>query len=309
MIPHSYWLPNGTIQLTIQNDSESTTSISGGDTITIPLRESDLATGSYTYTGTITGKQPGPIQIEASTTSELSDAPPTRTEARATPTATGTPQTIERTPTEEETPVVPSILGPPVVYVPETPVQNAPKCCVITGITITNRSNERVFYILNGSYVSGMSPPADQWVEPGESRTFKGDFGECVRIEAIANRGEDEDGKPLTGVFIDQTVCCKDILTGKAKLKGIAVKIDSIEWREWENCPEKNTCTRCSNAAFYLHQDANSQPWQKTETQADSYSETHADCDRGIKRDTYCDLKRDAEGGADSLRSRDAGHL
>ena len=282
--------------------------ISGGDTITIPLRESNLATGSYTYTGTITGKQPGPIQIEASTTSELSDAPPTRTEARATPTATGRRERSSEPPLKKRLRWSRQYSVPPVVYVPETPVQNAPKCCVITGITITNRSNKRVIYILNGSYVSGMSRPADQWVEPGESRTFKGDFGERVRIEAIANRGEDEDGKPLTGVFIDQTVCCKDILTGKAKLKGIAVKIDSMSGENGRTVRRKHLYPLL-HAAFYLHQDANSQPWQKTETQADSYSETHADCDRGIKRDTYCDLKRDAEGGADSLRSRDAGHL
>jgi len=248
VIPHSYWSPDGKILLTIKNDSETTTSISGGDYVVLPLQESDFVDGTYTHSGTITAKQPGPIQIEASTSSQLEDAPPTRTETRATPTpterhvtpiATETPRPSERTPNEEETPIEPPVLGPPVIYVPGTPVPNAPECCVITGVTITNTSNERVFYILNGSYVAGMSPPTDQWVDPGQSRTFKSDFGECVRIEAIANRGEDENGRPLTGIFVDQTVCCKDILTGTARLKGIAVKVDSIEWREWKNCPEK----------------------------------------------------------------------
>src|ERR1700730_2131307 len=84
-----------------------------------------------------------------------------------------------------------------------------------------------------------MAPPLNEWVKPGQSRTFKGDFGECVRVEAFNDRSFDENGNPLTGLFDDETICCKDLLSGKVKGKRFSYTVNSIEWREWKDCPEK----------------------------------------------------------------------
>jgi YD repeat-containing protein len=257
IIPKRYWTPAGAgssavMQLTIKNDSEATASMSGGDQVTVPVGESDLTDGTYTYDGTITAKEPGEFQIEASIASELADAPPvTVSETTPEPTASNAPGTRTREPTpastktpsweipptDHPTPVNPE-LGPPVIYVPGTPVLNAPKCCVIASITVRNTESYPVFFVINGQYRAGMAPPRDQWVKPGESRTFKGDFGECIRIEAFNDRSFDDDGDPINGLFDDEHFCCKDLLIGKAKGKRFAFVINSIEWREPGNCPE-----------------------------------------------------------------------
>jgi hypothetical protein len=79
-----------------------------------------------------------------------------------------------------------------------------------------------------------MSPPKDQWLQPGQSRTFNGDFGECVRVKAIQNKGYDEDGDPKTGLFDDETICCSQ----KNKAVRFSYTINSVEWREGNDCPQ-----------------------------------------------------------------------
>jgi hypothetical protein len=67
----------GHLLLTIKNDSPNTTTITGGNQITVPIYESDVSDGRYTYNGTITAQQPGPFQIEATIEAQLAEAPPT----------------------------------------------------------------------------------------------------------------------------------------------------------------------------------------------------------------------------------------
>src|SRR5712692_302947 len=88
LIPDSYWgspsqgrsaaaqSESGVVRLTIKNDSQNTATMSGGDVVTVPLHESDVPDGTYTYVGTITAREPGSFQIEAATQSQLAEAPP-----------------------------------------------------------------------------------------------------------------------------------------------------------------------------------------------------------------------------------------
>jgi hypothetical protein len=234
----------GVIMLTVKNDSQETVSMSPADTFHVPLTRDELTRGPKETDGTVSAHQAGGFEIEASLVPLLADV-----------SGTGVPTTEERsreseeerrTPKVEETP--PAVgedhgltndhdYGPPHEYVPGVPVAAPPECCVITGITVTNREHYPVFYVINGKYQPGLSPPSE-WVQPGQSRTFKGNFGPCLRIEAFNNRAVDEDGNPTPGLFDDQTICCKDLLSGNKKTRGFSYTINSVEWREWNNCPE-----------------------------------------------------------------------
>jgi hypothetical protein len=86
-IPDSSWSSSegegqggeGYVLLTIKNDSPSTTTISGGNPVTVTLHKSDLASGTYTYNGTVTAQQPGAFQIEAIIEAHLAEAAPINT--------------------------------------------------------------------------------------------------------------------------------------------------------------------------------------------------------------------------------------
>jgi hypothetical protein len=172
-------------------------------------------------------------------TPPVETTPVTETTPRAEKTPSKKTTQTETTPVVEETPVEHRDLGPPVVYVPGVPVAVAPKCCVITSITVRNDEDYPVFYLFNRKYEAGMAPPRSEWVQPGQSRTFKGDFGKCIRVKAINNLSIDENGKPLTGLYDDEPICCEDLLSGKAKSKRFSYTVNSIEEREWKDCPEK----------------------------------------------------------------------
>jgi hypothetical protein len=83
----------GSLALTIKNDSPDTTTMSGGNLIVQTLYPVNIASGNYTYQGTITAHdQPGPFQIEASLESRLAEAPPKRvTHLQGWPIAAGAP--------------------------------------------------------------------------------------------------------------------------------------------------------------------------------------------------------------------------
>lgn len=229
----------GVIMLMVKNDSQDTVSMSPADSFSIPLTHDELSRGPKETDGTVTAREAGGFQIEASLVPLLADVPGTEVPTTGEhPRESGIART-DHTPTPhgERTPVEHRDHRPPeepVPVVPVVPLVVAPRCCVITSITITNNFGEPVFYILNGPYVGGMSPPADQWVQPGQSRTFKGDFGECVRVKAIQNKGYDEDGEPKTGLFDDETICCSH----KNKAVRFSYTINSVEWREGNDCPQ-----------------------------------------------------------------------
>jgi hypothetical protein len=67
----------GYILLTIKNESPNTTTLSGGNLITIPIYKDNIVSGSFTYESTITAQQPGPFQLDATIDSHLAEAPPT----------------------------------------------------------------------------------------------------------------------------------------------------------------------------------------------------------------------------------------
>ena len=207
---------DGVIMLTIKNQSMDTVTMSPADTYSVPLTRAEIERGPKVVEGEVTAHQAGPYDLDASLVPLLAESPgveqPGGEIARTDHTAT---------PGSKETPVVPLVVA-------------RPKCCVIISITITNNFSEPLFYILNGPYVGDMSPPADQWVQPGQSRTFKGDFGECVRIKAIQNEGYDKKGNPITGLFDDESVCC----SRKNKALRFSYTINSVEWREGNDCPQ-----------------------------------------------------------------------
>jgi hypothetical protein len=233
----------GVIMLMVKNDSQDTVSMSPADTFSIPLTHDELSRGPKETDGTVTAREAGGFQIEASLVPLLADVPGTevptpgehpresgiaRSDHTPTPHGERTPvEHRDHRPPEEPVPVAPVV---PLVVAP-------PRCCVITSITITNNFSEPVFYILNGPYVGGMSPPDDQWVQPGQSRTYKGNFGECVQIKAIQNEGYDKNGNPRTGDFDHERVCCKD--KAKGKLLTFSYTINSVELREGNDCPGK----------------------------------------------------------------------
>jgi hypothetical protein len=254
----------GTILLRVTNKSQETVSMSPSDSFIVTLTRSELAHGPKQVTGTVTAKKAGGFEIEASLVPMLADVagtetpPPSehresprpsphahRTETpvrsereRRTPQATPTPRLSydeQGNVTEERE------LGGEVTMVPGVPVAAAPKCCVITAITVTNNEDAPAFFVLNGKYQAGMSPPPAEWLNPGQSRTYRGEFGECVRIEAFNNRSFDSEGNPLTGRFDDERICCKDMAAGKAKGRRFTYTIDSMAWREWRNCPENRS--------------------------------------------------------------------
>lgn len=227
----------GVIMLIVKNDSQDTVSMSPADNFSIPMTYAELSRGPKETDGTVTAREAGGFQIEASIVPLLADVPgtevPTTGEHRRESETARTDHT--RVPSPEETPVEHRDQTPPEEPVPVVPLVVAPpKCCVITSITITNNFGEPVFYILNGPYVEGMSPPASEWVLPGRSRTFTGNFGECIRIKAIQNSGYDKNGNEITGLFDDETVCC----SRKNKTKRFSYTINSVEWREGNNCPQ-----------------------------------------------------------------------
>lgn len=264
----------GKIVLEIQNLSPEivTMTDAAGGAVVKDLYPEDFADGTYTYHGYLHADQTGTFTLSAEAIPFVADqvgtqkaGPPLLAEntdhtprVERTPHAERTPQvyrtehvTKEKTPVQEKTPVKENTpheentptsereLGPPVEWVPKVPVAAPPKCCVITKITITNNFGFPAYYVFNGKYRAGMAPPKEQWVKPGESRTFVGDFGPCVRIEAFQDRGYDENGEPMTGLFDDETLCCNKIVGGKVKAKRFTYNIDSIEWRDWVDCPEK----------------------------------------------------------------------
>jgi hypothetical protein len=233
----------GVIMLMVKNDSQDTVSMSPADTFSIPLTHDELSRGPKETDGTVTAREAGGFQIEASLVPLLADVPGTEVPTTGEhPRESGIART-DHTPTPhgERTPVEHRDHRPPEEPVPGAPVVPLvvapPKCCVITSITITNNFSEPVFYILNGPYVGGMSPPDDQWVQPGQSRTYKGNFGECVQIKAIQNEGYDKNGNPRTGDFDHERVCCKD--KAKGKLLTFSYTINSVELREGKDCPGK----------------------------------------------------------------------
>ena len=223
----------GVIMLTIKNQSMDTVTMSPADTYSIPLTRVELDHGPKIVEGEVTAHQAGPFDLDASLVPLLAESPGVeqprgeiaRTDHTPTPGGKETPLENRDHGTPEEgirvAPVVPLVVA-------------RPKCCVFASITITNNFSEPVFYILNVPYVGGMSPPADQWVQPGQSRTFKGDFGECVRIKAIQNEGYDKKGNPITGLFDDEPVCC----SRKNKALRFSYTINSVERREGNNCPQ-----------------------------------------------------------------------
>jgi hypothetical protein len=227
----------GVIMLTITNQSADTVTMTPADNYSVPLTRAEAERGSKVVEGEVTARSAGPFELAASLVPLLAESPGVEQPRRETTEVARTDHTP--TPSGEETPVEHRDHGTteePIPVAPVVPlVVPRPRCCVITSITITNNFNEKVFYILNGPYREGMSPPEDQWVQAGQSRTFTGDFGECVRIKAIQNRGYDEDGNPKTGVFDDETVCCSH----KNKVVGFTYTINSVEWREGNDCPQK----------------------------------------------------------------------
>jgi len=252
----------GKLVLEIQNLSPEIVTMTGaaGGAVVKDLYPQDFSDGSYVYHGHLhadqagtfnlsaevipfvadqVGKQEGPVLAENTRESPRSERTP---HAERSPKAHRTEPVAHRTkqvPHEDNTPVEEEHeYGPEVEWVPQVPVVAPPKCCVITKITITNNFGYPAYYVLNGKYRAGAAPPAAEWVKPGESRTFTGNFGRCVRIEAFQDRGYDENGDPLTGLFDDETICCDKVVSGKVKPKRFTYSINSVEWREWIDCPE-----------------------------------------------------------------------
>lgn len=230
----------GVILLTIENQSADTVTMTPADSYSVPLTRAELERGPKVVEGEVTARRAGPFEIDASLVPLLAESPGVEQPGGE---HTGIARTDHTpTPGAEETPVEDhdhGDHGPPEELIPGAPVVpvvGAPRCCIITSITITNNQSYPVFYILNGPYVGGMSPPDNQWVQPGHSRTFTGNFGECVRIKAIQNRGYDKDGEPITGQFDDEPVCCKG--NARGKLFTFSYTINSIEWREGNDCPQ-----------------------------------------------------------------------
>lgn len=245
----------GVVMLTIANRSEQIVTMTPANNYSVPLTHAELERGPKIVEGEVTADQAGVFMLDASLVPLLAEAPGVeqpggprelaRAENTPTPRSEQTPvphSGEKETPRNEETPTEHRDYGPPVVLVPgapEVPLVAPPKCCVITSLTVTNNEAYPVYYVINGRYQPGKAPPLDQWVQPGKSVTFKGDLGVCVRIEAFQDRGYDENGEPLTGLFDDETVCCKDLVSGKIKGKRFTYTINSVEWREWRDCPEK----------------------------------------------------------------------
>jgi hypothetical protein len=82
-IPDSSWSSSGEpdggegyVLLTVKNDSPDTTTVSGGNLIKVKIHKSDIAGGTYTYSGSITAQQPGPFQLEATIDGRLAQAAP-----------------------------------------------------------------------------------------------------------------------------------------------------------------------------------------------------------------------------------------
>ena len=235
----------GALLLTIKNNSPDTVSFSGasGEVITRMLGPDDFVNGEHVERTTITARQAGTFDLDATIDPKMPKVHGREHGVLLAERTEPTP-TANRPPPKEPTPVRDRELGPPVEFVPGVPIVAPPECCVITSITLTNNEDFPVFYVFNGKYQSGMSPPPAQWVQPHKSRTFKGDFGPCVRIEAFNNQSVDPEGNPLPAVFDDQTICCKAMVSGKKKVKGFTYSIDSIELREWKDCPEKEAESR-----------------------------------------------------------------
>jgi hypothetical protein len=208
---------NGLIVVTVKNKSRDTVSLSPADRFSVPFTNDDRTNGSKEIDGTVTAKRAGGFEIDASLVSMLADVPGQELPTRGERVTRNGDHENEREPHHTD-------------LVTGVPVAAVPKCCVITGITLTNNFSSRAFFVLNGKYQLGMSPPPNEWVEPGQSRTFKGDFGECVRIEAFNN-------VPPDGEFVDTVVCCKDLLSGKQHTGQFTYSIDSIAWREPGDCP------------------------------------------------------------------------
>jgi hypothetical protein len=82
-IPDSSWSSSGDPEggegymlMTVKNDSPNTTTMSGGNLVTIKIHKSDCADGTYTYQGSITAQQPGPFELEATIDAHLAEVPP-----------------------------------------------------------------------------------------------------------------------------------------------------------------------------------------------------------------------------------------
>jgi len=267
----------GKLVLEIQNLSPEivTMTDAAGGAVVKDLYPQDFSDGSYVYHGHLHADQAGTFNLSAEVIPFVADQvgkqegpvlaenTPETPRVERTPHAEKTPK-VHRTPTAHRTEQVPQEdhtpveeeheYGPVVEWVPQVPVVAPPKCCVITKITITNNFQHPAYYVFNGRYQAGKAPPRSEWLKPGESRTFTGNFGRCVRIEAFQDRGYDENGDPLTGLFDDETICCDKIVSGKVKPKRFSYSINSVEWREWIDCPENPrrtptpTATRTSTA-------------------------------------------------------------
>jgi hypothetical protein len=236
----------GKLVLEIENLSPQIVTMTGAadGTVVKDLYPDDVADdGTYVYHGHLHAEQAGTFSLSAEVIPFVADQTGEPEAGAATPREEFTPTAYptepvagrtESVPHEEETP---GEHGPPEELVPGAPIvpmAAPPKCCVITSITVTNDQSYPVFFVLNGKYQSDMSPPPEQWVQPGKSRTYNGNFGQCVRIEAFNNRSTDEDGNPITGLFDDETVCCN----GKnPKGRRFSYTINSIQWREGNDCP------------------------------------------------------------------------
>lgn len=239
----------GKLVLEIENLSPEIVTMTGatGGVVVKDVYPEDAIDGSYTYRGHLHADQAGTFNLSAEAFPFVADQVGQPEPGTVTPRTEATPRAhrtepvarrTERVPHEEETQVVERDLGPPTVWVPEIPLVAPPKCCVITSITVTNNFEYPVYYVINGKYVSWMAPPPADWVKPGASRTFNGDFGRCVRIEAFQNRGYDANGDPQTGLFDDERICCDQLVSGKAKHKRFSFTINSIEFRDWRDCPD-----------------------------------------------------------------------
>jgi len=265
----------GKLVLEIQNLSPEivTMTDAAGGAVVKDLYPQDFSDGSYVYHGHLHADQAGTFNLSAEVIPFVADQvgkqegpvlaenTPETPRVERTPHAEKTPkahrtepvtQRTEQVPQEDHTPVEEEHeYGPVVEWVPQVPVVAPPKCCVITKITITNNFQHPAYYVFNGRYQAGKAPPRSEWLKPGESRTFTGNFGRCVRIEAFQDRGYDENGDPLTGLFDDETICCDKIVSGKVKPKRFSYSINSVEWREWIDCPDnppRPTPTRTATA-------------------------------------------------------------